>query len=189
MLRDLSFHCSHLFICLGHWKSYSEALEDHFLHLCPQGVSQASYSFCGASFRSQIFLFFSEINAFYSLHYISVGNWGSLTPASSMFFPAVSVYVVWVVHYHTKHHFFVKNRHCLSMVKNESTKETCPLQAGSHGSGLHWVKSPSCLGLHWTRKARHKAAMWYCQVSAGAAVTPEPKTYRNKLSGLLFFFF
>lgn len=167
-----------------HRQQPSQGWKISVLHPVPMGFSYASYSFFVEQDPEHRYFFFSKVNASCSLNYISVGNWGPLTSVSSVFFPAVSLYVDWPVHYHTEDHFFVKNRQCLSMAKNESRKATCPLQAGSHGSGLQLcVKSLSCCSwrLCEPEKAWYKAAMWCCQVRAGAGITPEPKPHRNKV--------
>lgn len=78
-----------------HRQQLSQGWRISLLHLGLQGVS---YSFCGAKSRAQILLF---QNAFCLLNHVSVGSWGPLTSLSSKFFPEESLYLDWLVHYHT----------------------------------------------------------------------------------------
>lgn len=79
-----------------HTQQLSQGWRISLLHLGLQGVS---YSFRGPKSRAEILLF---QNAFCLLNHVSVGCWEPLTSLSSKFFPEESLYLDWLVHYHTK---------------------------------------------------------------------------------------
>lgn len=117
-----------------HRQQLSQGWSISLLHLGLQGVS---YSFCGVKSRAQILLF---QNAFCLLNHISVGSWEPLTSLSSKFFPEESLYLDWLVHYHTKITSLLRmGRAWLK------TKEIGPFWAGNHGNSAEWS--------HWNAAA------------------------------------